>query len=58
MKKFEIYIKMDKRVIALGDTEIEKHKFHCHNSSISIVDVYIDKTLTSNNISFDKKGFK
>ena len=49
---------MDKRVIALGDTEIEKHKFDCHKSSTSIVDVYIEKTLISNNISFDKKGFK
>ena len=25
---FKVYIKMDKKNIKFGDTEIEKHKFH------------------------------
>ena len=32
---FQVYIKMDKKVIKFGDTEIKKHKFHQHDSLTS-----------------------
>ena len=56
-KSGPLYMKMDKKIIALGDTEIEKKKSHCHKNTILIDDVYIDKMLISNNTSFGKKGF-
>ena len=32
---------MDKKVIKLGETEIEKHKFHQHKNPVLIYDVDI-----------------
>ena len=49
---------MDKKTIAFGDTEIEKHKFHCHKNPSLIDDPDIDKILISNKISNDKRDFK
>ena len=46
---------MDKKIIAFRDTEIEKHKFHCHKNPILIDDVYINKITLSNKISFGKE---
>ena len=62
---FKIYIyiyiyiyKNRKKVIAFGDFKYEKHKLPYHKNSILLGDVDIDKTLISDNISCDKKGFK
>ena len=46
---------MDKKIIAFRDTEIEKHKFHCHKNPILIDDAYINKITVSNKISFGKE---
>ena len=46
---------MDKKIIAFRDTEIEKHKFHCHKNPILIDDAYINKITLSNKISFGKE---
>ena len=43
--------------MAFGDIETEKHKFHNHKNPILIDEVYIDKILISNKISFGRKGF-
>ena len=53
-----IYAKMDAKIIAFGDTEIEKQKFHNHKNPILIDDVGINKTMTSSEVSSGKKGFK
>ena len=52
-----IYKKLIKQIMAFGDIETEKHKFHNHKNPILIDEVYIDKILISNKISFDRKGF-
>ena len=49
---------MVKAIIKLGDIQIQKQKFHQHKGSISIKNVDIDKTVVSNEVPFDKKGFK
>ena len=46
---------MDKKIIAFRDTEIEKHKFHCHKNPILIDDAYVNKITLSNKISFGKE---
>ena len=46
---------MNKKVTKIGHTEIEKYKFHQH---ISINNIDINKIAVSNQVSFDKKGFK
>ena len=38
-----MYLKMDKKIIAFGHTEIKKHKFLYHKNLILIDDVDIDK---------------
>ena len=52
------YIKMDKKIIKFGYTEIEKQKFLQHKSLISINNVHINKIVVSNKVSFRKKGFE
>ena len=42
---------MDARIIAFGDTEIEKQKFHNHKNPILIDDVDINKIMTSSEVS-------
>ena len=49
---------MDKKTIKSGDTETEKHKFHQHKSPISIKNIFINKVVVSNKVSFGKKSFK
>ena len=49
---------MDKKIIKFGKTEIEKYKFHQHKNSISIYNVYTNKTLVFNEAYFGKRGFK
>ena len=39
------------------ETEIQKHKIHQHKNRILIYNVYINKILTSNKVSFGKRGF-
>ena len=46
---------MDRKIIPFGDTEIERHKFHCHKNLILIDDAYINKITVSNKISFGKE---
>ena len=53
-----IYAKMDAKIIAFGDTEIEKQKFHNHKNPILIDDVDINKIMTSSEVLSGKKGFK
>ena len=48
---------MDKTIIKLGDIEIEKHKFHQHESPISISNIDINKIKVSYKVSFGKKRF-
>ena len=40
------------------DTQIEKYKFHQHNSSISKNNTDINKIVVSNKVPFGKKDFK
>ena len=48
---------MEKKIIKLGDIEIEKPKFYQHKSPISINNTDINKIVVSK-VSFGKKGFK
>ena len=43
---------MDKEILMFGNTEIEKNKFYCHKIPMFLKDVYIEKVLVSNKISF------
>ena len=49
---------MDKKIVKFDDTEIEKHEFHQHRSSILLDNIVINKIVVSNKVSFGKKGFK
>ena len=42
MKNLLSYIKMVKGIIAFGDVEVEKHKFHHYKSPIFLEDVGIE----------------
>ena len=42
----------------MDDTEIEKYKFHLHNSPISVNNIDINKIVVSNKVSFGEKDFK
>ena len=47
-----IYLKNNKKIIAFGDNESEKHKFHFHKNPILIDDVDINNTIVSNKVYF------
>ena len=49
---------MGKKIIMVGDIEVEKHNFHQHKILISIYDVNIDRIVVSNKVRFGKRGFK
>ena len=49
---------MNIEIIAFGNFEIDKYKFHSYKSPISFEDVIIYNILISNKVSFNKKGFK
>ena len=37
---------MGKEILAFGDIEIEKNKFHCHASPFFLKDVHIEKSIS------------
>ena len=46
---------MDYKIVAIGNTEIKKHKFHYHRNPISIFDITINKIVVGcNKFSFGK----
>ena len=47
-----IYLENDKKIIAFGDNESERHKFHFHKNPILIDDVDINNTIVSNKVYF------
>ena len=51
-------IKINKKIIKFGDTQIEKQEFQQHESSILINNIDINKIVVSNRVSFGEKGFK
>ena len=46
---------MGKEFLTFGDIQIEKNKFYLHKTPILLRDVYIEKVLVSNKISFGEK---
>ena len=58
-KKLKLYIKIDKKIIKFGDTEIEEYEFHHqHKSPISINNIDINKIVVTNKLPFGKQDFK
>ena len=53
-KKLKPYIKMDKKIIKLDETEIEEHKFHQYKSSIFMNNIDINKIAISHKFSLGK----
>ena len=49
---------MDKKIMKLVDTEIEKYKFHQYKRPISIDNREVNKIAVSNKIFFGKNNFK
>ena len=49
------YIKMGKEILTFEDIQIEKIKFYRNKTPILGGDVYIEKVLVSNKISFGEK---
>ena len=47
--------KMGKQILTFGNIEVEKHKFHQHQSPISVYYVNIDRIVVSNKVPFGKK---
>ena len=62
MKKNKInkktHIKIDKKILKLGGTEIEEYKFHQNKNPFSIIDIDINKIVVSNKLPFGKQDFK
>ena len=56
IKKIKLYMKMDKKIVKVDDTEIQEYKFHRHNSLISINDIDINEIVVSNKLPFVKKN--
>ena len=57
IKVFESIYK-NGEIIKFGDIETQKQKFHQHKAPILITNIYINKIVVSNKVSFDKKAFK
>ena len=49
------HIKMDKETITFGNSEIGKHKLHCHKKKFFSEEVCTDDVLVSNKIFFRLK---
>ena len=49
---------MEKTIIKLGDTEIEKQKFYQHKRPISIQNIDINNIVVPSKVSFGKRSFK
>ena len=45
-------------MLTFGNIEIGKIKFYCNKTPIFLKDVYIEKVLVSNKISFGEKSYK
>ena len=56
IKKIKPYMKMDKKIVKVDDTEIQEYKFHRHNSPISINDIDINEIVVSNKLPFVKRN--
>lgn len=54
IKCFQEYMKMDKNIPAFGDNEMEKNKFHCHQTPTLINNIDIDTKIVSNKVPFGK----
>ena len=54
----KVYIQIDKPFIKSGLTEIEKHKFHQHETLVLTENIDIDKIVGSNKVCFGKTSFK
>ena len=52
------YTKIDKRLLTLGNIEIEKNKFYRTKIPVHLRDVDIEKILVSKKISFGEKNYK
>ena len=52
-----LHIKWVKKIITLGNVEVEKDNFYQHKIPISIYDVKIDRIAVSNKVLIDIKGF-
>ena len=50
-KKLKPYIKMDKKILKSGDTEIGEYKFHQNKSPTSINNIDINKIVVIENSS-------
>ena len=55
---FWVCIKIEKKIIAFGDAEIEKHKLHCHKHPILVDDVDINEIIVFNMVSLGQKAFR
>ena len=49
---------MEKTIINLSDSKMQKQKYHQHKGPISIKNVDTDKVIVPNKVPFGKKGFK
>ena len=49
---------MEKTITKFGNIEIKKQKFHQYKRPTLIKNIDINKIVVSNEVSFDKKGFK
>ena len=56
IKKIKPYMKMDKKIVKVDDTEIQEYKFHRHNSPISINDIDINEIVVSNKLPLVNKN--
>ena len=57
LKKKNLYIKMDKKILTFDNIEIGKNEFYRHKAPIFLGDVDIEKVLVSNKISFGEKNY-
>ena len=57
-KNLLLRIKIGKEILTFGDIEVEKHKFHRHQTPIFLIDLDIEKLLVSNKFFFGKKNYK
>ena len=58
MKILKSYMKMEKTIINLSDSKMQKQKYHQHKGPVSIKNVDTDKVIVPNKVPFGKKGFK
>ena len=49
---------MDKKILTIGNTEIEKNKYYQYKSLLPLRDVDIEKVLVSSKIYFSERNYK